>query len=270
MQIYKEMNIGTAKVTREEMEGIPHYMLDIVNPNERYSVSEYKKQAEKCIEEIIKKGKVPVVVGGTGLYIDSLVYGIEFEQEEFDEQYRNELTNIAKKEGLDKLYNLALQIDEKAAKKISPNDEKRILRILEIYNKTGKTKTEREIFSRQKEVKYDYKVFVININREELYKRINKRVDEMIEQGLIEEVKKITAKYTFFPTAMQGIGYKEVINYLNGNLTREEMIEEIKKGTRHYAKRQITWFKKNRESIWIDGESNPEDNIEIIKQTLIN
>jgi len=205
MQIYKDMDIGTAKVTTEEMQGIKHYMLDFVMPDERYSVSQYKKQAEKCIEEILQKGKTPIICGGTGLYINSLIYGIEFAEEEIDEQYRNELKEIAEKEGLENLYNKALEIDPEAMEKISKNDKKRIIRVLEIYKKTGKTKTQQDIESRMKELKYEYKVFAINMERSILYDRINKRVDIMIEQGLIEEVQHILEKYNKFPTAMQGL-----------------------------------------------------------------
>ncbi len=205
MQIYKDMNIGTAKITKKEMEGIKHYMIDVVMPNERYSVSTYKKHSEKYIEEILKKGKTPIICGGTGLYIDSLIYGIKFNEEKIDEEYRNNLNTIAEKEGLEKLYNQALKIDPEAMKKISKNDKKRIIRVLEIYHKTGKTKTQQNIESRKIEPKYEYKVFAINMERDILYDRINKRVDIMIEKGLIEEVKYILKKYKEFPTAMQGL-----------------------------------------------------------------
>lgn len=205
MQIYKEMNIGTAKVTKEEMQGIEHYMIDIINPDERYSVSAYKKMAEKCIEQILNKGKIPIICGGTGLYIDTLIYGIEFIDEELDEEYRNQLNDIAEKEGLEKLYEKAIEIDPEAMKKISKNDKKRIIRVLEIFHKTGKTKTEQNMESRKNEVKYKYKIFAINMDRQVLYNRINKRVDKMLEEGLVEEVQKILEKYNKFPTAMQGL-----------------------------------------------------------------
>lgn len=205
MQIYKDMNIGTAKITKEEMQGIKHYMIDFVSPNKRYSVSSYKREAEKCIEEILEKGKTPIICGGTGLYIDSLIYGIEFLEEEIDETYRNKLNKIAESEGLENLYNMAVEIDPEAMKKISKNDQKRIIRVLEIYHKTGKTKTQQDLESRKNGVKYDYKVFAINMDREKLYDRINRRVDKMIEEGLIEEVKSIIDKYEEFPTAMQGL-----------------------------------------------------------------
>ena len=264
MQIYKEMNIGTAKVNKEEMQGVQHYLVDFVSPDERYSVSNFKKDAEKAIEEILAKGKTPIVVGGTGLYIDSLIYGIEFQDEEVDLEYREKLNKIADEKGLESLYKKAQEIDPEAMKKISINDRKRIIRVLEIYHKTGKTKTEQELQSRKNEVKYEYKVFAITMDRERLYERIEKRVDSMIEQGLIEEVKQILNKYHTFPTAMQGLGYKEVVEYLEGSCTKEEMIEKIKKETRHYAKRQLTWFRKNKETIWLDGEKSTDENVSII------
>lgn len=264
MQIYKEMNIGTAKVNKEEMQGVQHYLVDFVSPDERYSVSNFKKDAEKAIEEILEKGKTAIVVGGTGLYIDSLIYGIEFQNEEVDLEYREKLNKIADEKGLESLYKKAQEIDPEAMKKISINDRKRIIRVLEIYHKTGKTKTEQELQSRKNEVKYEYKVFAITMDREKLYERIEKRIDFMIEQGLIEEVKQILEKYHTFPTAMQGLGYKEVVEYLEGSCTKEEMIEKIKKETRHYAKRQLTWFRKNKETIWLDGEKSTDENVSII------
>ena len=264
MQIYKDMDIGTAKVTEKEKQGIPHYMIDIASPEERYSVSTYKKEAENKVEEILKKGKIPIIVGGTGQYKERLIYVIEFQEEEIDEEYRQRLNEFAEKEGLEKLYNEAQKIDSQAMDKISPNDKKRIIRVLEIYHKTGKTKTEQEIESRKHEVKYNYKLFAITMERSELYKKIEKRIDKMLEEGLIEEVESIKKKYNKFPTAMQGLGYKEVVEYLENKITKEEMIEKLKKETRHYAKRQLTWFRKYKEMIWLDGEAGIEENVQII------
>lgn len=259
MQIYQDMNIGTAKVTKEETQGIKHYMIDIVSPSVRYSVANYKKQAEECIRKIIEQGKIPIIVGGTGLYINSLIYGIEFQNQEIDETYRHEL----EKKDLIELYTKASEIDPEAMKKISANDRKRIIRVLEIYHETGKTKTQQDEESR-KEVEFDYKVFAINIDRQKLYQRINYRVDFMIEQGLIEEVQYLLHNYKDFPTAMQGLGYKEVVEYLENKTTKEEMIEKIKVETRRYAKRQLTWFRKNKEVIWLDGEKGIESNVQYI------
>ncbi len=264
MQIYQEMDIGTAKPTQEEKQGITHYVMDFVSPEERYSVADYKKEAKKAIKEIIAKGKIPIVVGGTGLYIDSLIYEIEYPSIEFDENYRRNLEERVQKEGLETLYKEAKETDPLAIQKISQKDEKRILRILEIYHATGKTKTEQEIESRKKPLEYDYQVYGLKWDRELLYQRINKRVDQMLQQGLIEEVKGILKKHDKFPTAMQGLGYKEVVQFLKGDTTEEEMIEKIKMETRRYAKRQMTWFRKNKQTIWLEGQASIEDNISII------
>ena len=264
MQIYKDMTIGTAKPTIEEMEGIPHYMIDCVSPETRYSVADYKKDATRAIKEIISKGKVPIVVGGTGLYVEALIYGIEYNEIEEDLEYRKKLEKIEEKEGLEPLYEMAKKIDEKAMEKISKNDKKRICRVLEIYHSTGKTKTELEVESRKNGPEFDYLLFGITMDREKLYERINKRVDIMIENGLIEEVKNLIQKYKNFPTAMQGLGYKEVVQYLNGNLNKDEMIQKIKMETRRYAKRQLTWFRKYPNIIWLDGLESTQNNIEII------
>ena len=265
MQIYDEMQIGTAKPDEEEMQGIKHYLIGNVAPTKRYSVSEYKTDAIQAIEEIIQKGKMPIIVGGTGLYVNSLIYGIDYPEIETDLEYRAELEKTAEEKGLEYLYNKALEIDKEAMKNISPNDQKRILRVLEIYKETGKTKTQLEIESRKNGIPYDYKVFALNMPREILYDRINRRVDIMIEKGLIEEVKKLYEKYgEKLTTSMQGIGYKEVVEYLNGNCTKEEMIEKIKMETRRYAKRQLTWFRRNKSIHWLDASLGNERNTEII------
>jgi len=264
MQIYKDMNIGTAKPTEKERQGIKHHLLDCVYPNKRYSVADFKKESKEAIKKILEEGKIPIIVGGTGLYIDSLIYEIEYNDIKIDEEYRKDLEKIAQEEGLENLYKRALEIDPEAMKTISKNDKKRIMRVLEIYHETGKTKTEQEKLSRLKEVEYDYKVFAINIDREALYNRINKRVDIMIEQGLIREVENLITKYEEFPTAMQGLGYKEVVKYLNKEYEKEEMIEKIKQETRRYAKRQLTWFRKNKQTIWLDGQAGLDENIDLI------
>ena len=265
MQIYKDMDIGTAKVTQDEMQGIKHYLIDFVSPDERYSVSNFKTDCENAIEQILKKNKVPIIVGGTGLYVDSIIYGIEYQDMQFDEKYRQDLMKIAEtEEGLAKLYDEASKIDKEAIAKISPNDKKRIIRILEIYKATGKNKTEQEKMSRQKELKYEFVVFALDMEREKLYERINRRVDLMIKKGLIHEVENLKEKYNHFPTAMQGLGYKEVVEYLEGKCSYKEMIEKIKQETRHYAKRQLTWFRKNKQTRWLNAEEKIQNNIDVI------
>lgn len=269
MQIYKDMTIGTAKPVPEEMEGIPHHLIDFVYPNERYSVAEFKKDAENKIEDILSRGKMPIVVGGTGLYIDALVYGIEYPGIDVDDELRKRLLKEAEtQEGLANLYEKAKKIDPDAIEKISKSDIKRITRIIEIYESTGKTKTEMEKISRQNGIKYNFKVFAINMDREKLYERINLRVDLMIEAGLIKEVEELVNKYDKFPTAMQGLGYKEVVQYFNGELTKNEMIEKIKQESRRYAKRQLTWFRKNKNIIWLNGLEDRSKNVEFIMENV--
>ena len=269
MQIYDEMNIGTAKPDQEEMQGIKHYLIGNIKPTNRYSVSEFKKDAISAIKEIISKGKMPIVVGGTGLYVNSLVYGIDYPEIQINLEYRKELEKIVEEKGLQYLFEKAVEIDKEAMKNISPNDKKRILRVLEIYKETGKTKTELERESRKNGIPYDYKIFAINMPREILYDRINRRVDIMIEKGLIDEVSSLYEKYgESLLTSMQAIGYKEVVEFLKGNCTKEEMIEKIKMETRRYAKRQLTWFRKIENIQWLDGLNDKKNNINIILEGL--
>ena len=268
MQIYKDMNIGTAKPTVEEMDGIKHYLIDCVSPSVRYSVADFKKDATNAIEDILEKRKTPIIVGGTGLYIDSLIYGIDYNEMQVDLEYRAYLENLAEEKGLEYLYDLAKNIDEQAMSKISVNDKKRICRVLEVYKSTGKTKTELEKESRQKDVKYDFKVFAIDMERQILYDRINKRVDLMIEAGLIDEVNDLIKKYPDMPTAMQGLGYKEVVQYFEKKCTKEEMIEKIKQESRRYAKRQLTWFRRNKNIVWLDAKKSLDENTKIILEEI--
>ena len=261
MQIYKDMDIGSAKPTNEERAQAVHHLVDFVDPDRRYSVADFKKDAESKIKEILEKNKVPIIVGGTGLYVNSLIYNIHYNEVETDLEYRKMLENIDVKD----LYKMAEGIDSEALKKITPTDRKRISRILEIYHSTGKTKTELEKESRH-EPEYDYKIFVLNMDRQKLYDRINLRVDLMIKDGLVDEVKRMVEKYSEFPTAMQGLGYKEIVDYLNGNCSLDEAIEKIKLETRRYAKRQLTWFRSYDNATWIES-GNPE-NTDIILNSL--
>ena len=261
MQIYKDMDIGSAKPTTEERSQATHHLVDFVDPDRRYSVADFKKDAESKIKEILKKNKVPIIVGGTGLYVNSLIYNIQYNEVETDLEYRKLLESIDAKD----LYKMAEGIDPVALKKIASTDRKRISRILEIYHSTGKTKTELEKESRH-ETEYDYKIFVLNMDRQKLYDRINLRVDLMIKDGLVDEVKRMLEKYSEFPTAMQGLGYKEIVDYLNGNCLLDEAIEKIKLETRRYAKRQLTWFRSYDNATWIES-GNPE-NTDIILNSL--
>ncbi|MBQ8299662.1 MAG: tRNA (adenosine(37)-N6)-dimethylallyltransferase MiaA [Clostridia bacterium] len=249
MQIYKEMTIGTAKPTIEEMEGIPHYLIDVVSPDETFNVTKYKEFAEKAIEEILAKGKTPIIVGGTGLYVSTLINGIEFAEVGEDFEYRDEMTKMAEEKGSEYIHDLLKKVDPDAADAIEVNNVRRVIRALEIYKLTGKTKTELDKESR-KEVKYDYKVYGIETPREELYNRINVRVDKMFEEGLLDEVRNVKTKYKISSTAIQGLGYKEVIEYIDGKVSYDEMVDKLKMETRRYAKRQLTWFRREEKIKW--------------------
>lgn len=250
MQVYKYMDIGTAKPTIEEREGIAHHLIDVVSPDETFNVAKFKELAEKAIDEILSRGKIPILVGGTGLYINTLTYGIEFEDIPSDLEYREMLIKKGYEEGPDSIFNELEKCDPEASKVIDKNNIRRVARALEIFKVTGKTKTQLDIESR-KEVKYDYRLFGIDWPREELYSRIDKRVDIMFDMGLVDEVRSIRNKFNISSTAIQGLGYKEVVEYLDGNLTYDEMKEKLKLETRHYAKRQLTWFRRDKRINWL-------------------
>lgn len=253
MQVYKCMDIGTAKPSIDEQDGIKHYLLDIVYPYELFNVAKYKELATNAIEEILKKKKIPIIVGGTGLYINTLVNGIEFIDINKDEEYTKQLMNRYENEGAESLFEELLKIDPESANVIEKNNIRRVIRALEIYKVTGKTKSQIDKES-IKETKYDYRIFGIEWDRNELYDRINSRVDLMFQNGLVDEVKSIIQEYDISNTAIQGLGYKEVIEYLNGNIQYDEMVDLIKRETRHYAKRQLTWFKRDKRIEWVRKE----------------
>ncbi|MHB9927818.1 tRNA (adenosine(37)-N6)-dimethylallyltransferase MiaA [Clostridium botulinum] len=257
MQIYKYMDIGSAKITKDEMKGIPHHLIDVVEPHEEFNVSSFKTLAEKSIKDIWNKGKLPIIVGGTGLYINSLIYNYDFTDADRDEKYREYLTKLAEDKGKEYVHSLLKDIDEESYEKLYPNDLKRVVRALEVYKITGKSISEytKENEKKLYDIPYNVNYFILNMNREVLYERINKRVDIMMSKGLIEEVKKLESMgYTPDMQSMKGIGYKEVLFYLNGDISLDEAIYLIKKGSRNYAKRQLTWFRKDKRSIWIDKD----------------
>ena len=259
MQIYKKMNIGTAKATLEEQQGIRHHLLDIVNPDENYSLESFLKDCENAVDDVISRGKLPVIAGGTGLYISSFVNGLQLTEAKVDENYRVFLETMAETFGNLTLKQLLFQVDKESFDKLKLNDRKRIIRALEVYRTTGKTITQINKDS-SSSAKYNFIIFGLNsTNREFLYERINKRVDEMIYAGLIEEARALH-KENLSMTALQAIGYKELFSYFNGYCTIEEAVEEIKKSSRNYAKRQITWFKKELNVTWIPiDEKNYEE-----------
>ena len=261
MQIYEKMNIATAKPTLEEMQGIPHHLIGFQPIDKKFSVAEYVNLANECIEKIHNDGDMPVIAGGTGLYVDSLLQNIQFSKEESNEEIRKELTLLFEEKGAEYMLETLREIDPETAERLHLKDKSRIIRALEIYKLTGKTMTEQKILSREEESPYD--VLYIGINyrdRNVLYDRINLRVDIMLQNGLLEEAKDFydTSSDT---TACQAIGYKELALYFNDEKSLEECVEKLKQETRHYAKRQLTWFRKNENINWIypDDYSNSKD-----------
>lgn len=252
MQIYKYMDIGTAKPTMEERDGVVHHLIDIALPSEQFSVATYCDLAKKAIDGIHERGKPAVMVGGTGLYIDSVVNNVQFSEIEPDEAYRSELEKIAEERGNEHIHNMLKEVDPHSAAKIKVPDKKRIIRALEVYHVSGKTLTYHNERSMSVPTPYDIKMFAIDMPRDVLYDRINKRVDIMISQGLEDEVRRlIEMGVSNNTTAMQAIGYKEMAEYINGEITKDEAIYKIKIGSRHYAKRQLTWFRRNDKINWV-------------------
>lgn len=255
MQVYRGMDIGSAKVKKEEMGGIPHHLIDVLDPDEDFHVVRFQQMAKKALEEIYAKGKIPIVVGGTGFYIQALLYDIDFTQNEENQEYRHELEQLAKEKGANYLHQMLRQVDAKSAETIHANNVKRVIRALEFYKQTGTKISDHNEKERSKESPYDFCYFVLNDDRSKLYDRINRRIDEMLEEGLVEEVKVLKSKgFTKDMVSMQGLGYKEILDHLNGVTSLEEAVYILKRDTRHFAKRQITWFKRERNVIWVNKE----------------
>jgi tRNA dimethylallyltransferase len=252
MQVYKGMDIGTAKLTKEEMCGIPHYLIDEYEPEEEFNVVLFQKRAKEYINDISKRGKLPILVGGTGFYIQSVLYDISFSKEENDNSYRKKLWDLSEEKGADFLHSMLFKADEQAANEIHKNNIKKVIRALEYHHLTGEQISKHNERERRKESPYQYLYFVLTRNRSELYRRIDIRVDQMFDKGLIDEVKGLKDKGCHSGTiSMNGLGYKEVLDYLNGKYTLEETKHIIKRETRHFAKRQLTWFKRERNTNWI-------------------
>ncbi|MDD6848701.1 MAG: tRNA (adenosine(37)-N6)-dimethylallyltransferase MiaA [Oscillospiraceae bacterium] len=252
MQIYKDMNIATAKPTIEEMCGIKHHLIDFLNPGETYSVGQYVLDAENAISDILSRNKTPIVCGGTGLYVDSLINGINFTEDSSDDKIRNELYQIAETEGIDYLLNVLKEFDPDSYENLSQQRNlRRIIRAIEFYKVTGKTITQQNIESQNTSSKFDYLIIGLNADdRQFLYDRINRRVDLMIESGLIEETKSVL-QMNLSDTSIKAIGYKELIPYINNQSSLDDCIEKLKMETRRYAKRQLTWFRRNKMINWI-------------------
>lgn len=269
MQVYKSMDIGSAKIRPEEMQGIRHYLIDTLEPDEEFHVVRFQELAKQAMEEIYAKGKIPIVVGGTGFYIQALLYDIDFTESREDTSYREELELLAKTKGAEYLHQMLRQVDEKAAENIHANNVKRVIRALEFHKETGEKISEHNEQERQKNSPYEFCYFVLNDDRARLYERINDRIDQMLEDGLLDEVKSLKEKgYTKDMVSMQGLGYKEILDYLDGNCTLEEAIYILKRDTRHFAKRQLTWFRRERDVIWISKNDYAYDEEKILEAML--
>lgn len=256
MQVYRHMDIGTAKLKQEEMQGVPHYLIDELAPDEEFNVVKFKQLARGYMEEIYAKNKIPILVGGTGFYIQAVLYDIEFTENESDNSYRNELEQLVLEKGADYLHEMLEKADPESARAIHPNNQKRVIRALEYLKQTGERISLHNEEQRQRVSPYNFCYFVLTKDRAILYKTINQRVDLMLAAGLIEEVKLLSEKgYHKNLVSMQGLGYKEVLAYLEGECSLEEAVELIKRDTRHFAKRQITWFKREKEVIWLDKDN---------------
>ena len=253
MQIYKHMDIGSAKIRPEEMEGIPHYLIDELEPSEEFHVVRFQRMAKAAMEKIYAKGHIPIVVGGTGFYIQALLYDIDFEANNGDAKLRKELSAYEKKYGAIALHERLRAVDPESAEMIHENNVKRVIRALEYFEKTGEKISKHNAKEREKTSPYRFAYFVLNDEREHLYERINQRVDQMLRDGLVEEVQALKDKgYKAGDVSMQGLGYKEILAYLDGKVSLSEAVYQIKRDTRHFAKRQITWFKREKDVIWID------------------
>ncbi len=255
MQVYKYMDIGTAKIKPEEMDGIKHYLVDELYPDEEYSVAVFKNKAKQYIEEIYTKGKIPVLVGGTGFYINALVYDNDFSEECSDDTLRFKLQQYLETEGKEALYERLKEVDPQACNSIHINNTKRVIRAIEYFELTGEPISEHNRKEKQKKPYYDVDFFVLNMDRGCLYNRIDCRIDEMLREGLLDEVKGLYEKYDRNLVSMQGLGYKEIIAYLAGECSLEEAVNILKRDTRHFAKRQLTWFKHQVSGIWVDMDS---------------
>ena len=266
MQVYKHMDIGSAKIQPEEMQGIRHYLVDILEPTEDFNIVLFQRYAKQAIAEIYGRGKVPIIVGGTGFYIQSVLYDIDFRESDEDTKLRAELEQLAQEKGAEYLHDILKECDPKAALEIHANNVKRVIRAIEFYRQTGSRISEHNETEREKKPAYDSRYFVLTDKREKLYERIDQRVDLMIGAGLVNEVERLMGMgCKRDSTAMQGLGYKEILNYLEGSCTLEEAVYQIKRDTRHFAKRQLTWFGRERDVLWINKKDYDYSDLEILR-----
>lgn len=253
MQVYRHMDIGSAKIRPDEMQGVRHHLIDVLEPEEDFNVVTFQNLCKKAMQEIYDRGKLPILTGGTGFYIQSVLYDIDFTDNEEDLAYRKELENFALKQGAEALHERLREVDPSSADAIHANNVKRVIRALEFYEQTGKKISEHNEREREKESAYRSCYFVLTDTREKLYQQIDRRVDLMLSQGLVDEVKELKARgLKRGQVSMQGLGYKEILSYLDGEMSLEEAVSIIKRDTRHFAKRQLTWFRREKEVLWID------------------
>lgn len=269
MQVYRHMDIGSAKITPEEMQGVTHYMIDELEPDEEFHVVRFVTMAKEYLKEIYADGKIPIIAGGTGFYIQALLYDIDFTEQQCDETYRRQLEDLAREHGAEYLHEILREVDPASAEAIHANNIKRVIRALEFYHLSGKKISEHNETERQKQSPYNFAYFVLTDERAKLYERIDRRVNAMIEAGLVEEVKKLKSMgCSREMVSMQGLGYKEILAYLDGGCTLEEAAYIIKRETRHFAKRQLTWFKRERDVIWLDKQAFGYDDAAILKDMI--
>ena len=266
MQVYKGMDIGSAKIRKEEMQGVMHYLVDILEPEEEFHIVKFQELAKAALEEIYAKGKIPILVGGTGFYIQAVTRDIDFTQAEQETSYRKELEQSAKEKGAEYLHEKLREVDSKSAENIHANNVKRVIRALEFYHQNGIPISEHNEEQKQQTSPYNLAYFVLTAPREILYERIDRRVDQMMEEGLLEEVKSLRERGCHRGmVSMQGLGYKEILAYLEGEYPLEEAVRILKRDTRHFAKRQLTWFRREQDVIWVDKEQFHWNEAEILE-----
>lgn len=271
MQVYRQMDIGSAKIKPEEMGGIPHHLIDILEPEEEFNVCLFEKLALEAMEQIYERGHIPVVVGGTGFYIQALLYQIDFTEEETDTAYRDKLCQLGEEKGNHYLHELLRKVDPESAEEIHENNRKRVIRALEFYENCGKPISTHNKEQRQKTSAYNSCYFVLTDDRKKLYERIESRVDQMLSKGLVDEVRTLKERgCNASMVSMQGLGYKEILEYLDGRCSLLEAVEKIKKETRHFAKRQLTWFRREKDVIWLDKQAFAYDEDAVLSCILEN
>ncbi|MCC8024352.1 MAG: tRNA (adenosine(37)-N6)-dimethylallyltransferase MiaA [Clostridium sp.] len=272
MQVYRHMDIGSAKASREEMAGIPHHLIDVLEPDQEFNVVTFQSMAKEALKEIYAHGRIPIIAGGTGFYIQALLYDIDFRENDEGGAIRRELEELARSEGeraAGVLHRMLQEADPKAASEIHPNNIKRVIRAIEYFRLTGEKISLHNEQSRAKESPYNFLYYVVTTDRAELYRRIDRRVDQMLEQGLVEEVQKLKRMGCHRgQTSMQGLGYKEILDYLNGDCSLEEAVYRLKRDTRHFAKRQLTWFKREREVRWINLDEFRQDRAVVLEHMI--